>query len=147
VPNAVVDVVIDTVAVVRSLINPKSIWGELVFRRRDRYRLIVSQAIVAELYDVMERPEVARKFRFVATEGPDTIREFIVEAIMVDPMALPWSGRDPNDDVFIATAMAAGAPYVVSEDRDLLDIGNYEGITMVDAATFLALLAENQSGR
>jgi hypothetical protein len=43
--------------------------------------------------------------------------------------------------------MAAGAPYVVSEDRDLLDIGNYEGITMVDAATFLTLLAENQSGR
>jgi len=50
----VVDVVIDTVVFVRSLINPKSIWGELVFRRRDRYRLIVSQAIVAELYDVME---------------------------------------------------------------------------------------------
>jgi predicted nucleic acid-binding protein len=85
----VVDVVIDTVVFVRSLINPKSIWGELVFRRRDRYRLIVSQAIVAELYDVMERPEVARTFRFVATEGPDTIRELIVEAVLVDPMALP----------------------------------------------------------
>lgn len=135
-----VDIVINTVVFVRSLINPKSIWGELVFRRRNYYRLIVSKPIVTEILDVIERPQVAKKFRFVAAEGPDAIREFVAEAIMVEPYALNWSGRDPKDDIFVATAVAAGAAYVISEDRDLLDLGSYGGVAMIDTAAFLLLL-------
>lgn len=135
-----VDVVIDTVVFVRSLINPRSIWGELVFRRRGRYRLLVSQGIIAELYEVMARPEIARKFRFVAADGPSAVRELIAEAVTVEPVILSWTGRDPKDDKFIATAVAGGAAYLISEDRDLLDLDSYEGVAIVDTATFLGLL-------
>ena len=55
-------VVLDTVIFVRSLLNPHSVWGQLVFRRRGRYRLVVSPPILSEMLVVLQRPEVARKF-------------------------------------------------------------------------------------
>jgi predicted nucleic acid-binding protein len=48
--------------------------------------------------------------------------------------------RDPKDDVFLATAKAGHATYLVTEDNDLLVLGSYEGTRIVDAATFLRLL-------
>ena len=39
-----------------------------------------------------------------------------------------------------ALALLAGAAYLVSEDQDLLVLGEYEGVRIVDAVTFLDLL-------
>ena len=48
--------------------------------------------------------------------------------------------RDPKDDKFLATAVRAGADYLVSEDQDLLVLGEHEGVEIVDAVTFLRLI-------
>jgi len=53
--------------------------------------------------------------------------------------------RDPNDDKILATASAAGADYLVSEDLDLLVLREYQGTRIVSAATFLGIL-ERQDG-
>jgi putative PIN family toxin of toxin-antitoxin system len=45
---------------------------------------------------------------------------------------------DPDDDKFIECALAAGASAVVSADHHLLELGNYEGISVLSAAGFLA---------
>ena len=50
--------------------------------------------------------------------------------------------RDPNDNEFLATAKVAEADYLVSEDYNLLDLDEYEGIRVVDARTFLRILEE-----
>lgn len=52
--------------------------------------------------------------------------------------------RDPQDDKFLATAEAAGANYLVSEDKDLLVLGDYRGTRIVNAATFLGVLERGQ---
>ncbi len=56
-------VVCDTMVFVRGLINPRSIWGRLLFHFNDRNVLVFSQPLVIELLDVLRRPEVNRKFR------------------------------------------------------------------------------------
>jgi predicted nucleic acid-binding protein len=38
---------------------------------------------------------------------------------------------DPKDDIVIAAALEAGAPYLVSEDKHLIDIGAYQGVTIL----------------
>ena len=48
---------------------------------------------------------------------------------------------DPDDDKFIESALVAKATAIVSGDRHLLELGNYEGITMLSAAEFLARFA------
>lgn len=54
--------VIDAVGYVRSLINPRSAWGAIVFEYSDRYTLVMSDEIEAEVRDVLQRPEITRKF-------------------------------------------------------------------------------------
>ena len=44
--------------------------------------------------------------------------------------------RDPDDDKFIGCAKDARALYIVSGDKDLLVISDYEGIRIVTAKEF-----------
>ncbi|MBA3450809.1 MAG: hypothetical protein H0T18_06330, partial [Chloroflexia bacterium] len=68
------------------------------------------------------------------------ILDLIVSAIMVRPTETPAICRDPSDDKFHAAAKAGGASFIISEDRDLLDLERYEGIRIVDAETFVRVL-------
>ncbi len=133
-------VVFDTVVFVRSLINPYSMWGSAVFRHADYYTLFLSRPILEEILDVLRRPELTRKFR--SLEQMDTARviEILGQARVVEVAEMPRASRDPKDDKFLATARAAGAEYLVSEDQDLLVLGEYEGVKIVDTLAFLRVL-------
>jgi putative PIN family toxin of toxin-antitoxin system len=135
-------VVFDTVVFVRALINPHGIWGHLVFSHSDQYRLVVSPPIVLEYLDVLARPELTRKFRTLETMDLGAVLAAIKEAEIADLISVPAISRDPKDDIFLATAAVAQAEYLVSEDRDLLDLKDHGPTRIVDAATFLRILAE-----
>jgi predicted nucleic acid-binding protein len=52
----------------------------------------------------------------------------------------PEISRDPQDDYLLALAVVHEADYLVTRDRDLLDLGEVVGVKIVDPVTFLALL-------
>jgi putative PIN family toxin of toxin-antitoxin system len=136
-------VVLDTVILIRALINPYNIWGRLIFQYRGRYRLIVSQPLIDEFLEVIERPELVRKFRALPGMDREAIRAILAQAETVAVQAVPAVSRDPKDDPFLATAVAAGAAYLVTEDQDLLVLDPYEGIRIVTAAEFIRLLEDS----
>lgn len=135
-------VVLDTVVFVRSLINRSGVWGRLVFSHGEQYRLIISEPIAVEILEVLRRPELARKYRGVASANLEAILDILATAEVVMLGDIPAVSRDPKDDKFLATAAEAGADYLVSEDQDLLVLREYEGVRIVDAVTFLALLEQ-----
>jgi predicted nucleic acid-binding protein len=45
--------------------------------------------------------------------------------------------RDAKDDVYLAAALGASAEYIVTHDKDLLDLDRPFGIEMVRPAEFL----------
>ena len=47
---------------------------------------------------------------------------------------------DPTDDKIVAAALEAGAEYIISEDRHLLDLGEYQGIKIMSRGEFAAEL-------
>ena len=55
--------------------------------------------------------------------------------------------RDPADDKFLAAAIAGGAQYIVSEDKDRLDLGNYAGSYIVTTEAFLRALVTGDKRR
>ena len=132
-------VVLDTVILVRALINPYSIYGRIVFEHYRDYVLYVSPPIVAELLEVLRRPEISRKFRTMAGFDLRTVLDLIGQAEIVDP-ELKAVSRDPNDDMFLATARAARAHCLVSEDQDLLSLREYEGTAIVNGPALLQIL-------
>ncbi len=53
--------------------------------------------------------------------------------------------RDPNDDHVLATAIAVNADAVVTGDKDLLTLGQFQGVRIVTARAFLTKLAPDAS--
>lgn len=135
-------VVFDTVVFVRSLINPYSFWGRLIFQHSDKYRLFVSKPILQEIFEVLKRPEVVTLFHSLEGLDKDRIIEIISQAEVVEIEDVPKVSRDIKDDKFLATAKGAAAHYLVSADRDLLDLEQYQGIKIINAEQFLQLLEQ-----
>lgn len=133
-------VVLDTVVFVRSLINPHGRWGELVFKHFESYQLFVSQPVVAEILEVLQRPELSRKFRALEKMNYSKIVELIGEAESVDISGTGSGSRDPKDNKFLATADTAKADFLVTEDEDLLVLKQYRGVKIVDSLEFLRVL-------
>lgn len=55
---------------------------------------------------------------------------------MVEPQKKIKASRDGDDDMFIDCAKEAKALFIVSGDKDLLVLGEYEGIEIVTAREF-----------
>lgn len=138
-------VVFDTVVFVRALLNQNSACGRLVFGYADQYELYLSTPVVVEILQVLAREEIVGKVerrRGAFLYALHSLLECLQRARSVELGAIPSVCRDPKDDKFLATAQAASATYLVSEDQDLLVLSPYEGIEIVNAATLLAILAD-----
>lgn len=48
--------------------------------------------------------------------------------------------RDPDDDKFISCAIDGQCYYIVSGDKDLLTLGNYENIRILTVAEFMKMI-------
>lgn len=138
-------VVFDTVVFVRALINPYSFWGRLVFEHYHEYRLVVSPQVLREYIEVLQRPELTRIFSSLKGIDATRILEILQSAEVVMPQQEPDVSRDIKDNKFLAAAKEAKADYLVSEDRDLLDLIEYEGTHILRAHEFLDHLKELKS--
>ena len=132
--------VFDTVVFVRALINPFGVWGRLIFQHGHAYTLIISPPVVEEILEVLHRPELTRRFRSLVGLDVARVIEILDDAEAVELHDVPAVSRDPTDDKLLATAVAAGAEYLVTEDNDLLVLDPYEGLRIVTAGRFLALV-------
>lgn len=135
-------VVFDTVVFVRSLINPHSFWGKILFQHSSKYQLVVSKAVLEEIFEVLERPEITSLFKTLEGFDKGRLIEIVSSAEAVEVPIIPAISRDAKDDKFLATAKAADAQYLVSADKDLLDLKEYQGIKIITAETFLRILDE-----
>lgn len=141
--NHMFRVVFDTVIFVRALLNPHSFSGRLIFEYFKDYHSFLSPSLIEEILSVLGREEIIKRFHLKEVDYPKAFARLLkaisrAEIIKIDEM--PSVSRDPQDDKFLATAKKAQADYLVSADKDLLDLKEYEGIKMIDAETFLNIL-------
>ena len=133
--------VLDTVIFVRALINPKGRWGRLLFEHSDKYVIVLSPEIVKETVEVIHRSSLHKRFPEMSEPTRiDSVLSKLEEAEVVEPTGRVSICRDPTDNKFFECAIAGGADYIVSEDRDILDIGEYEGVRTVSASEFMEIL-------
>ena len=108
------------------------------------FEWIASPDIVSEYQDVLSHPQLQRRFRQLADRGMVRLTERLARATIIVPTTVPRVCRDPHDDMFLSAALAGGADAIVSEDRDLLSLKTYEGITICTAQTMIAVLARRE---
>jgi putative PIN family toxin of toxin-antitoxin system len=135
-------VVLDSVILVRALINPHSIWGRVVFELYEHYHLVTSLPLLTETLEVIQRPALQRKYRSVETRDMAFILDRFSQAELVQIEDIPPVSRDPDDDHVLETARVGLADVIVTQDNDLLTLGAHGSCKILTAADFIALLHE-----
>lgn len=132
--NIGVRAVIDTNVLLSGLLWHGPPHAVITHLRNGTLSLVTSPALLSELARVLGRP----KFDAILTnsgvsrEGALAELRQLAEVVEPPPLAKPIC-RDPDDDHVIACAIAAKADAIISGDRDLLDLREYQGIAILNA--------------
>lgn len=159
-PSETIFAVFDTNIFLQSLLNPNSIAAKCVENVRDgKVKLFVSKDTLTEIRDVVLRPNILARL-------PDAdaaqIEAFIEDISNISLLIrnVPKSfkfGRDPKDEIIINLAVSAKADYIVSRDKDLLDLMNgftadckefrqrFRPLKIVEPLEFLRIVEEKES--
>jgi predicted nucleic acid-binding protein len=62
--------------------------------------------------------------------------------IVVPDAGVRGVATHPEDDVVLATGVSAGADFLVTGDRKLLQLGTYRGVRITTCTSFLEALAD-----
>jgi uncharacterized protein len=129
------NVVLDTNVVVSAIFWPGESRDCLVLWARRRFDLAVSIPILDEYREIAHR--LGQKIRAV---NPEPWLQWIErKAKVFEPVPLgKRRSRDPDDDPFLACALACHARIVVSKDKDLLVLEKPFGIEILPPRPFLA---------
>lgn len=131
--------VVDTNVVISGVFfggNP----GRVLEAWRDgKIELFVSAEVLDEYRRVGERLED----QFPRVSLTPFLALVLANATIVEPAVLtePVS-RDPNDDPFIACALASRCDAIISGDRHLLEISGYEGIEVLTPRQLIDRISE-----
>lgn len=132
-------VVIDTSSLVSYILTAGNIMKQVVYAWEARdFVFLTSPATRSELIAVLERPYIQQR----AHISPATLMEGIVKYTewIAGNLNVPPVCRDPKDDKFLACAVEGKAHYIVSSDKDLLEMKVFEGICILNPGQFLVIL-------
>ena len=82
------------------------------------------------------------RLHFSADQVAETLADYLgFLSVIQIPKALAPVCRDPDDNMVLECAIESHAQYIVSGDKDLLDLEAFRGMRIVRAAEFLNLPA------
>ena len=116
----ILDVVVDTNLLVRALIGGPSSYPFWQAWERKHIRLVTCQEMLEELLEVLTRPRLRRYFPLADIEKLLSLLRAHGHWIKLPKERIKLC-RDPKDDLFINLAIASGAHYLVSADKDLTE--------------------------
>jgi len=128
--------VIDTSSLVSYVLTRGELMSCVVAHWRvGTFRFISSPATREELQAVLKRPQIQQ----LADVSIDELSEGLERFSHHVPGNIDVSGacRDAKDDKFLACAVEGDAQYLVSSDRDLLDMRRFRDVAIVNPGQFL----------
>ena len=109
--------------------------AEVVEHCITEHEVFISAFILDEVAD-----KLRNKFHFPPGKVADLLRYLRDQLELIEPAKLTSSAcRDPDDDLILATGVAARADCIVTGDNDLLDLKQYQRIPIIKPAEFLAV--------
>ena len=120
-----ISAVFDCNIFLQSLLNPNGVAAKCLDLVRDnKVLLFVSKDTLDEVRDVLFRPKILAKLPDIAFEQ---IEHFIQEIIRLSVFKKRINKtfkfeRDPKDEMIINLALDCNAEYIISRDKDLLDL-------------------------
>lgn len=128
-PNEPERIVADTNSLVSRLLLPESVPAKAVRKAMRDGQLLVSDATLAELADVLSRPKFDP---YVSLEDrQEFIRVLNRVAERVQIISPVKACRDPKDDKFLEVAINGEGDLIVTGDKDLLALHPFRGVDII----------------
>lgn len=137
-------VVIDTSTLIGAVLRPNSVPRQAFLAAVRLYELCVSQATLAELREVMQRPKFDRyvplqeRLDFCALVSE---RARLWDVDTTSEQVADGACRDVKDAKFLALALACQAVALVSSDADLLVLHPWNDVPILTPAAFLTTMS------
>lgn len=89
--------------------------------------LCVSPAILLEIGEVLQRPKIRKRFpRLTDAAVIEFLRQVELRSRRIETVPEVFSyPRDPKDQPYLNLAIACNADYLVTRDRDILDLADH----------------------
>ena len=127
--------VVDTNVLVSRLLVAESVPAEAVRSARKNGRLLVSDATVYELAEVLNRKKLNR---YVTLKDRQRfLREITRIAEFIPIIQVVRECRDLRDDKFLEVALNGRAHVIITGDEDLLAMHPWRGIEIISPADYL----------
>ena len=136
-------VLLDSSVLISAFLIPENPAGMLVRAGLDdRFEICVSLDILEEVdRSLRNKLRLRKRYRYIDEQIAWFITSLAASVSVVSELpAIPRVCRDPNDDHVLAAALAANADSVVTGDRDLLALGNHQGVRILTVRALLDLL-------
>jgi hypothetical protein len=130
--------VLDANVVISAMLNPAGPPAVVAARIGDAFDLVWSPLIVAECHRAADYRKIRNRFR---VDDPHRFIDDLANSAILVTAELPRLGilaADPTDEIYLSTALAGAAPWVVTGDRrHLLPLRQFGGVRIVAPASFL----------
>jgi uncharacterized protein len=122
-------IVVDTGVIVSAILLPLSVPRQAFDLARLSGRLLISEATVIELDEVLRRD----KFNKYLSEEKrlEFLKSFVNEAEQVEVTDVVTACRDAKDNKFLELALSGKASHIISSDNDLTSLHPFQGIQIV----------------
>ena len=132
-------IVFDTNALISAAFAQNSVSNQALTLAAVRFEIVVSEATWTELETRIERPKLFRYFGDLEAQREEVVKTIgrVVKHIVVQSVITDC--RDPDDNKFLALALDSAAEYIVTVDRDLLELHPWRGVHVLSAGDFVRL--------
>ena len=136
--------VIDTNLLVSGFISPFSYPREIERRwRKGEFILVTSFGVIEEVNRVLYLPRIQQKYHLTEPDIQAFILTLTHQADCVaGKVVLKGVTPDPGDDKVISCAVEGQADLIVTGDKRLQQLGEYQGIRIINAESFIRVLKE-----
>jgi uncharacterized protein len=121
----IIRAVFDCNTFLQAALNEESPAGKCYrFVEEGIVKLFVSRDVLAEIEDVINRPQIRERFETLTDERIEDFLKSISElAVIVENAPEVFSlPRDIDDEIYINLAVETEADYIVTRDKDLIDL-------------------------
>ena len=135
-------VVVDTNVIVSGAIRKSGPPFAIISAWRDgQFILVTSRSLIREVVTVLNYTKIKGKYTLSEEQIKKAIKNLENYSVITpDRLKVRVIKEDPNDDMIIRAALEGEADYIVSGDRHLKALREYQGVQIVSPAAFLGIL-------
>lgn len=136
--------VVDVNVLISAILGPLGFSRQVLLAwARRQFQAITAEGIYTKLEEKLALPRLVRRYNVQSAHDISWVQGLLraqAEVTIVPLAERPSVTGDPEDDYVLATGRLARAAYLVTGDRELLDLGEYEGMKIITPREFVELL-------